>query len=36
MLIKIFVEKWLKNLENDSMPYDVASDLGLQFLPIPL
>ena len=40
MLIKSFVGKWLNNAQNsgdqDQMPHDVASDLHLHFLGIPL
>ena len=39
-MLRYFVGKWLNNLQNsgdpDQMPHDVASDLGLHFLPIPL
>ena len=39
-ILRYFVGKWLDNLQNsgdsNQMPYCVASDLGLHFLPIPI
>ena len=39
-IVTFLGRKWLNNLQNsgelDQMPHNVASDLGLHFLPIPL